>query len=54
MGTVRVRATILTPAYRTGQPDGRTIAHAGESLGPCVFSLSLTSDGWRILALTMV
>ena len=52
-GTARVRATILTPAYRTGQPDGRTIAHAGESLGPCVFSLRLTSDGWRILALTM-
>ena len=52
-GTARVRATILTPAYRTGQPDGRTISHAEESLGPCVFSLSLTSDRWRILALTV-
>ena len=51
-GTVRIRATILTPAYTTGQPDGRKIPHAQEILGPCIFSLSLTPDGWRILALT--
>ena len=51
-GTVRIRATILTPAYITGQPDGRKIPHAQEILGPCIFSLSLTPDGWRILALT--
>jgi hypothetical protein len=50
--TARIRATILTPAYKTGQPDGRTIPHAQEILGPCTFSLSLTPDGWRILALT--
>jgi len=50
--TARVRATILTPAYRTGQPDGRKVAHVQESLGPAVFSLSLTPDGWRILTLT--
>lgn len=49
----RIRATILTPAYTTGQPDGRKIPHAQEILGPCIFSLSLTPDGWRILALTM-
>jgi len=51
-GTARIRATILTPAYTTGQPDGRKIPHAQEILGPCIFSLSLTPDGWRILALT--
>ena len=50
--TARIRATILTPAYQTGQPDGRKIPHAQEILGPCIFSLSLTPDGWRILALT--
>jgi hypothetical protein len=50
--TARIRATILTPAYQTGQPDGRKIAHAQEILGPCIFSLSLTPDGWRIQALT--
>lgn len=48
---VRIRATILTPAYQTGQPDGRKISHAREVVGPAVFTLSLTSDGWRILAL---
>ena len=50
--TARIRATILTPAYQTGQPDGRKIAHAQEILGPCVFSLRMTTDGWRILSLT--
>lgn len=49
--TVRIRATILTPAYQTGQPDGRKISHAREVVGPSVFTLSRTSDGWRILAL---
>jgi hypothetical protein len=51
-GTARIRATIFTPAYTTGQPDGRKIPHAQEVLAPCIFSLSLTPDGWRILALT--
>ena len=48
----RIRATILTPSYKTGQPDGSKIPHAPEILGPCIFSLSLTPDGWRILGLT--
>lgn len=47
----RIRATIRTPAYETGQPDGRRIAHASETVGPSVFTLSLTQDGWRILGL---
>ena len=47
----RIRATILTPAYETGQPDGRRVAHASEAVGPSVFTLSLTQDGWRILGL---
>ena len=47
----RIRATILTPAYETGQPDGRRVAHPSETVGPSVFTLSLTRDGWRILAL---
>jgi eukaryotic-like serine/threonine-protein kinase len=51
--TARIRATIVTPAYKTGQPDGRKIPHAQEILGPCMFSLSRTPDGWRILALTV-
>jgi eukaryotic-like serine/threonine-protein kinase len=51
--TARLRATILTPAYQTGQPDGREIPHPKETLGPCVFSLSLTADGWRIVSLTV-
>jgi hypothetical protein len=51
-GTARIRATIFTPAYQTGQPDGRKIAHPQETLGPCIFSLRLTPDGWRILELT--
>jgi len=50
--TARVRATIVTPAYQTGQPDGRKIPHPQEVLGPCIFSLNLTPDGWRVLALT--
>jgi serine/threonine protein kinase len=48
----RIRATILTPPYKTGQPDGSKIPHTQEILGPCIFSLSLTPDGWRILGLT--
>jgi hypothetical protein len=51
-GVASIRATILTPAYRTGQPDGRMIPHAQEILGSCVFSLRMTTDGWRILTLT--
>jgi hypothetical protein len=51
--TARIRATIITPAYHTGQPDGRKIAHPQEILGPCIFTLSLTPDGWRIQALTV-
>lgn len=50
--TARVRATIVTPAYETGQPDGRKVAHAQETVGPSVFTLNLTRDGWRILGLT--
>jgi eukaryotic-like serine/threonine-protein kinase len=48
----RIRATIVTPRYETGQPDGRKVPHAQESVGPSVFSLRLTPDGWRILSLT--
>jgi hypothetical protein len=51
--TARIQATIVTPAYRTGQPDGRSISHAQEILGPCFFTLSLTPDGWRILGLSV-
>ena len=50
--TARIRATIVTPAYETGQPDGRKVPHAVETVGPSVFTLSLTRDGWRILGLT--
>ncbi len=50
--TAQIRATIVTPAYETGQPDGRKIPHPQETVGPAVFTLSLTRDGWRILALT--
>ena len=50
--TARIRATIVTPAYETGQPDGRKVPHAQEDVGPSVFTLILTRDGWRILALT--
>ena len=50
--TARIRATIVTPAYETGQPDGRKIPHAREIVGPSVFTLSLGADGWRILSLT--
>jgi len=50
--TARIRATIVTPAYHTGQPDGRQVAHDWDKVGPSVFTLSLTRDGWRILALT--
>jgi hypothetical protein len=51
--TARIQVTIVTPPYRTGQPDGRTISHAQEILGPCTFTLSLTQDGWRILGLSV-
>jgi|GEM_PF-507023 len=50
--TARIRAAIVTPAYETGQPDGRKIAHPQEIVGPSVFTVQLTSDGWRILSLT--
>ena len=50
--TARIRATIVTPEYETGQPDGRKVQHPQETVGPSVFTLSLTRDGWRILALT--
>lgn len=50
--TARMRALIVTPAYQTGQPDGRRVPHAQETVGPSVFNLSLTRDGWRILGLT--
>jgi hypothetical protein len=50
--TARIRATIVTPGYQTGQPDGRKISHAQDIMGSCVFSLSLRHDGWRILSLT--
>jgi len=50
--TARIRATIITPAYRTGQPDGRKILHSPETLKPCMFTLRMTPDGWRVLALS--
>jgi len=50
--TARIRATIVTPAYQTGQPDGRRLPHAQDIVGPSVLALSLTPDGWRIRALT--
>jgi len=50
--TARIRATIVTRAYRTGQPDGRKVTHPQDVVGPSVFALSLTPDGWRIRALT--
>jgi len=53
MMVARIRATIITSAYQTGQPDGRKVAHAQEAVGPSVFTLSLTRDGWRILGLTL-
>jgi len=49
----RIRATIVTPAFETGQPDGRTVAHGPQTDGPSVFILSLTRDGWRIVGLTL-
>ncbi|MDQ1484072.1 MAG: eukaryotic-like serine/threonine-protein kinase [Actinomycetota bacterium] len=52
-GTARLRATVVTPAYETGQPNGRKVPHAREVLGPCIFSLSLTPAGWRIAGLTV-
>ena len=51
--TARIRATIVTPAYQTGQPDGRKISHPQEVVGPSVFTVNLTLDGWRILRLTV-
>lgn len=51
-GAARIRATIITPAYETGQPDGRRVSHPREIVGPSVFTLSLAPDGWRILGLT--
>ena len=49
--TAKIRATIRTPAYWTGQPDGRRTPHQQEILGPCILTLTLIQDGWRILAL---
>jgi hypothetical protein len=49
--TARIRATIVTPAYETGQPDSHKVAHPKETVGPSVFSLAMTRDGWRILGL---
>ena len=51
-GTARIRATVVTPTYQTGQPDGRKVPHPPDIVGPSVFALRLTPDGWRILALT--
>jgi len=50
--TARIRATIVTPAYETGQPDGRKVPHPQEIVGPSVFTVNLVPDGWRILRLT--
>jgi eukaryotic-like serine/threonine-protein kinase len=50
--TARIRATIVTPPYRTGQPDGRKVSHAQESVGPSVFTVKRAPDGWRVLSLT--
>lgn len=50
--TSRIRASIVTPAYETGQPDGRRVAHAQEIVGPSVFTLARVADGWRIVSLT--
>ena len=49
----RIRATIVTEAYQTGQPDGRKVAHRAEIVGPSVFTVKRTADGWRILSMTM-
>jgi serine/threonine protein kinase len=49
--TARIRATIVTPAYTTGQPDGRKVSHGQDIVGPSVFNLRLAPDGWRILSL---
>ncbi len=49
----RIRATIVTLAYQTGQPDGRKVAHRPEIVGPSVFTVKLAADGWRILSMTM-
>jgi len=52
-GIARIRATIVTLAYQTGQPDGRKVAHDQEVVGPYVFTVRLAADGWRILSMTM-
>lgn len=48
----RIRATIVTLGYQTGQPDGRKVAHQPEVVGPSVFTVKLAADGWRILGMT--
>jgi hypothetical protein len=48
----RIRATIVTLGYQTGQPDGRKVAHQPEMVGPSVFTVKLAADGWRILSVT--
>jgi hypothetical protein len=50
--TSRIQATILTPAFETGQQDGRRVSHAKEIVGPSIFTLKLTPNGWRVLGLT--
>jgi serine/threonine-protein kinase len=50
--TTRIQATILTPAFETGQQDGRRVSHAKEIVGPSIFTLKLTPNGWRVLGLT--
>lgn len=49
--TARIRATIVTPAYETGQPDGRKIPHTQQAVGASVFTMRLCLDGWRILSI---
>ncbi|MEP7035148.1 MAG: protein kinase [Actinomycetota bacterium] len=50
--TARIRATIVTPAYTTGHPDGRKLTHNQETVGPSVFTVGYVPDGWRILSMT--
>jgi hypothetical protein len=43
--STRIRASISTPAYETGQPDGRKVPHPQDVAGPVVFNLK-TCHGW--------
>jgi hypothetical protein len=49
--SARIRATIVTPAYETGQRDGRRISHPKDTVKASVFTLKLTPVGWRVLGL---